>query len=166
MQEDGPALELCVLMLNINEGCNTELKEQCRTLGEYMQYVNKVREYAVLLSMEEAVDRAVEECIAAGILRDFLLANKAEVKRMSIYEYDEEAAREAIRVEEYERGREEGREEGIEALVLDNLESGSSKEVITEKLAKRFGLGTDKANTYYEKALQKMFSNHKKDGTI
>ncbi len=162
MQEDEPALELCVLMLNINEGCNTELKEQCRTLGEYMQYVNKVREYAVLLSMEEAVDRAVEECIAAGILRDFLLANKAEVKRMSIYEYDEEAAREAIRVEEYERGR----EEGIEALVLDNLESGSSKEVITEKLAKRFGLGTDKANTYYEKALQKMFSYHKKDGTI
>ncbi|MCM1561194.1 MAG: hypothetical protein NC123_16885 [Butyrivibrio sp.] len=37
------------------------------------------------MPMEEAVDRAVDECIREGILREFLLANKAEVKRMSIY---------------------------------------------------------------------------------
>ncbi len=155
VRENEPALELGVLVLNINEGFNTALKEQCRTLREYMQYVNKVREYVVDLSMEDAVDRAVDECIAEGILRDFLLANKAEVKRMSIYEYDEEATREAIRVEEYERGREvgreEGREEGIEALILDNMESGTSKKVILEKLAKRFGLKADKAEAYYNK---------------
>lgn len=160
VQENEPALELNVLVLNINEGFNTALKEQCRTLEEYMQYVNKVRKYAVTLSMEEAVDRAVDECIAAGILRNFLLANKAEVKRMSIYEYDEEATREAIRVQEYERGREEGREEGkeegkeegIEALILDNIESGTAREVIVEKLAKRFGLRADRAEAYYVKA--------------
>lgn len=58
---------------------------------------------------------------------------------MSIYEYDEEATREAIRVQEYERGREEGKEEGkeegIEALILDNIESGTAREIILEKLA-------------------------------
>lgn len=186
VQEDEPALELGVLVLNINEGFNTALKEQCRTLEEYMQYVNKVRKYAAALSMEEAVDRAVDECIAAGILRDFLLANKAEVKRMSIYEYDEEATREAIRVEEYERGweegkeegrvegrkeghkegRKEGREEGIEALILDNMESGTAREVIIEKLIKRFGLKTDKAENYYEKAAKKCFPIREKGGTI
>lgn len=43
------------------------------------------------------------------------------MKRMSIYEYDEEATRQAIRVEEYERGLEEGMQKGIEALIYDNL---------------------------------------------
>lgn len=75
---------------------------------------------------------------------------------MSIYEYDEEATREAIRVQEYERGREEGKEEGkeegIEALILDNIESGTAREVIVEKLAKRFGLRADRAEAYYVKA--------------
>lgn len=170
VQEDEPALELSVWMLNINEGYNTELKEQCRTLGEYMQYVNKVREYAVAFSMEEAVERAVDECIAAGILRDFLLANKAEVKRVSIYEYDEEVTREAIRMEEYERGREEGRAEGraegIEALILDNMESGLTREAILEKLTKRFGLKAERAEEYYEKALKKTLFKQGKGGTI
>lgn len=71
---------------------------------------------------------------------------------MSIYEYDEEATREAIRVQEYERGREEGKEEGIEALILDNIESGTAREVIVEKLAKRFGLRADRAEAYFVKA--------------
>lgn len=159
VQEGDPSLELCVLMLNINEGSNTALKEQCRTLGEYMQYVGKVQEYAASLSMEAAVDRAVDECIKAGILRDFLLANKAEVKSMSIYEYDEEATRRAIRAEEYERGMgdgiQKGIQKGIEALILDNIESGFTKDIILGKLKKRYGLNRDKAEACYEAALQK-----------
>ena len=98
-QESEPQLELRVMVLNINEGYNAELKRQCRTLEEYMKYVDRVREYAASMPMGEAVDRAVDECIDEGILRDFLLAHKAEVKRMSIYEYDEEATRQAIRID-------------------------------------------------------------------
>ena len=40
-----PRLELKVITLNINEGHNKELMEQCRTLREYAQYVAKVRKY-------------------------------------------------------------------------------------------------------------------------
>ena len=36
-------LELKVLTLNINEGHNRELMEQCQSLREYAQYVAKVR---------------------------------------------------------------------------------------------------------------------------
>ena len=43
--EKEPKLELQVLMLNINDGNNEELKESCQVLKEYMQYVNRVREY-------------------------------------------------------------------------------------------------------------------------
>ena len=39
--------------------------------------------------IEDAVERAVTECIREGILEDFLRKNRAEAKRMSIYEYDQ-----------------------------------------------------------------------------
>lgn len=110
IQEAEPQLELKVQVLNINAGYNTEIKQQCRTLGEYMQYVDRVRGYSASMDMEDAVDKAVDECIKEGILRDFLLANKAEVKRVSIYEYDEEATRRALHMEAYEEGIKEGRE--------------------------------------------------------
>ncbi|MDE7270721.1 MAG: hypothetical protein K2N81_09660, partial [Acetatifactor sp.] len=79
-----PELELIVQVTNINAGCNEALKAQCQTLGEYMQYVDKVRSYAGSFPIHEAVDRAVDECIDQGILREFLLVNKAEVRYMSI----------------------------------------------------------------------------------
>lgn len=96
------------------------MKAQCQTLGEYMQYVDKVRSYASTLPISEAVDRAVDECIDQGILREFLLVNKAEVRYMSIFEYDEEETRRAMRKTEYERGMAEGKSESI-LFLLEEL---------------------------------------------
>lgn len=47
-------------------------------------------------------------------MRDFLLGQKAEVVKMSIYEYDQERELKLIREDERELGREEGMEKGIE----------------------------------------------------
>ena len=89
---DDPDLELVVTMLNINLGKNKKLLEQCRTLKEYAIYVKKVRTYAKSMkNVEEAVERAVTECINEGILQEFLLQNRKEAAEMSIFEYDEEA---------------------------------------------------------------------------
>ena len=85
-----PNLELKVLTLNINEGHNPELMEQCQILREYAQYVEKVRENAETMSLDSAVKEAVDECIQKGILADFLRVNRAEVIAMSIFEYDKE----------------------------------------------------------------------------
>ncbi len=125
-----PELELIVQVLNINVGCNEELKSQCQTLGEYMQYVDKVRSYARSLPIGEAVDRAVDECIDQGILREFLLVNKAEVRYMSIFEYDEEATRRAMRKTEYERGVAEGKAEGIAEGMTTGKAEGKSESVL------------------------------------
>lgn len=122
IREEEPQLELRVRILNINAGFNEELKKQCRSLGEYMQYVDKLRTYAGEMSIDEAVDRAVDECIEQNILREFLLKNKAEVRRMSIYEYNEEDTRQAIREYEREQGRIEGKAEGRAEAVLLLLE--------------------------------------------
>ena len=99
-----PKLELEVLTLNINEGHNKELLEQCQTLKEYAQYVHCVRKYAKELELSEAVEHAVDECIQKGILSKFLRANKAEVISMSIFEYDKEEEERKLRKAEYEAG--------------------------------------------------------------
>ena len=44
-QKEEPNLELKVLVLNINQGKNKELLELCRTLKEYMIFVERIRLY-------------------------------------------------------------------------------------------------------------------------
>ena len=89
-QQGEPNLELKVVTININSDCNRKLMEQCRILGEYAQYVEKVRKNAETMSLDVAVKEAVDECIQKGILVDFLRVNRAEVIAMSIFEYDKE----------------------------------------------------------------------------
>ena len=51
-------------------------------LWEYSEFVTRIRRYAAgEMAIEEAVDRAVTECIAEGILADFLRSQRAEVVR-------------------------------------------------------------------------------------
>ena len=89
-KKDEIDLELKVLVLNINKGYNNDLMDKCKTLREYMIYTSTVRKYSESLPLSEAVDRAISECIRAGVLKDFLEKNKAEVRSVSIFEYDEE----------------------------------------------------------------------------
>jgi len=112
--------------VNINLGKNKKLLEQCQTLKEYAIYVKKVRTYAKSMKVEEAVDRAVTECINEGILREFLLRNRKEAVEMSIFEYDEEAVFEIVRKDEYEKGLQEGLEKGIEKGIEEGREEGFS----------------------------------------
>lgn len=120
------SLELVAVMLNINPGHNEELLKSCKTLRDYSAYTAKVRSYAKKLGLEAAVERAIDECIADGILADFLRENRAEAKSVSIYEYDEERhmrqEREASREEGFLQGRAEGRTEGIaKSMELNKL---------------------------------------------
>ena len=116
-----PKLELEVLTLNINEGHNEELMEQCQTLREYAQYVNCVRKYAEELELNEAVKLAVDECIRNNILSEFLRANKSEVISMSIFEYDKEEEERKLRKAEYESGVADGFNDGINTAKKDTV---------------------------------------------
>ena len=102
---DNPELELKVLMLNINLGNNRKLFERCQTLKEYMQYVEKVRNYVRTMPVANAVQRTVDECIREGILSEFLSKNKREAIQVSIFEYDEEDVLRQIREDEFAQGR-------------------------------------------------------------
>lgn len=138
---EDPDLELRVTMLNVNEGHNSKLMEHCRTLKEYAQYVARVRKYAAEsnIELEDAVERAVEECIKEGILAEFLVKNKAEVIKMSIYEYDKEFEEKKLRKAEYEAGRRDGieigRKDGEKNILKRLIKKRLSKGMTLEEIA-------------------------------
>lgn len=123
-----PSLELKAVMLNINKGHNRKLMETCRTLQDYAEYTFRVREYAAEMPLDLAVEQAITECISEGILADFLRKNRAEAKKVSIYEYYEERhmrqTREEGMEEGYANGFSQGIEQGITQTVINLLKSG------------------------------------------
>ena len=111
-KQEEPELELKVTVYNINLGNNKELMEACQLLKEYAQYVELVRKYTKGEPFREAVERAVDECIKGGILKEFLSKNRAEAIEVCIFEFDEEKYIASEREDAYKNGFEEGREEG------------------------------------------------------
>ena len=139
VKEEHPALELTAVMLNINRGHNEKLKEMCKSLKDYSEYTERVREYAQVKPVEEAVEQAISECIQEGILSEFLKQNRAEAKQVSIYEYDEEKHMRQEREASWEEGREVGREEGRVQGREEGIEKGikKGKQELLERLIQK-----------------------------
>jgi hypothetical protein len=119
--DESTDLELRATMLNVNRGHNRKLMEACKTLRDYAEYTARVRAYASEMSLDAAVERAITECIIEGILTEFLQKNRAEAKKVSLYEYDEEKHMRMTREEGYEDGIEKGRISLIQELIRDGL---------------------------------------------
>lgn len=115
-------------MVNLNDGKNDDLLNNCRPLKEYMTLINKIRENSQNMEFEDAVDAAVTYCIENNVLKTFLLKHRAEVKDVCITEYREKSFVDGIRAE----GRTEGQnEKGL--TVYHNLRKrGFSKEEAIE----------------------------------
>lgn len=56
--------------------------------ADLLPFYHKMEDYS--LELEDAVERAITECIKNDILADFLRKYRAEAKSVSIYEYNEE----------------------------------------------------------------------------
>lgn len=116
--------EWTATMININYGHNCELMEKCQPLREYSLFVYKIKQYKERgYTLEEAVDKAVEECIEEGVLTDYLNVHKAEVLDMVITEYNEQKTMRALACENQKIGEEIGQRLGEEkmAKLLEKL---------------------------------------------
>lgn len=136
-------LELKAEFININPGNNEALLKTCKTLKDYAEYTNRVRRYAEVekMSTEDAVERAITECIREGILAEFLEKYRWEAKKVSIYEYDEERQRRFDRAEGYEEGYDaacEQVEDLVSKLMQKLLESGEQEKLNKAILDKDF----------------------------
>ena len=105
-------LELKAELLNICGDNNKALKEACRTLREYAVFTDKMRKYTKTMDIQAAAERTIEECIQEDILREFLTKHRAEVRTMSIFEYDQEKHMRQEREQAWEEGWEAGMAEG------------------------------------------------------
>ena len=183
--EEEPQLELLVTMININYGKNKELMDACKDLRDYSIYVAKLRSYMDgnggnientdtlsnnkhhKMTIEEAVERTIDECMKEGILADILTKFRAEVKKMSILEYNARLHEETLKKEGYEDGRTQGRAEGRtegraegrteeRAVIIQNaLLKGHSP----EQIADFNGMDLDEVLRVQEKLLQSKHSN-------
>ena len=152
-----PDLELSVTVLNINSGFNESLKETCSLMGEYMQYVERVRHYTKTMHLDQAVSKAVDDCIQEGILAEFLTSWKSEVIAMSIFEYDVKREKKKLLQTERKYARLEGLEEGIQkglalGIIEVGRESGWEDDRILEKLETKLKISTDEARRYVSQA--------------
>ena len=121
---DNPSLELIVTTFNVNAGHNTKLMSHCQILKEYSIYVAKVRSLAEQMPLDDAVQKAVTECIQENILADFLRKNQAEVIAMSIFEYDKVEEEKKLRKAEFDAGVEQGLKQASTDTALRLLKTG------------------------------------------
>lgn len=151
-------MELVVEVFNVNKGHNRELMEACKDLADYAEYTYRVRKYAKEMSIEDAVEKTINECIREDILKDFLLANKAEAKKVSIYEYNEEEHMRMEREDAFEDGVAEGlaigREEGLAAGREEGLAAGRGQivELISKMTADGLGNQASSIILFYAKS--------------
>lgn len=161
-----PDIEVVAHMLNINYGHNKELMERCRKLKEYAQFIDIIRHYLrenKQWSNEQAISKAIDDCIKNNILRDILQKERLRVMASILSEFDEVGYKEMIRQEAYEdayeEGHEAGLEEGREQELAHGVKSyiklaqsiGYAESKIVTMLMQEFNLSEDQASQYVQK---------------
>ena len=161
-----PDIEVVAHMLNINYGHNKELMERCRKLKEYAQFIDIIRHYLKEnehWSNEQAISKAIDDCIKNNILRDILQKERLRVMASILSEFDEVGYKEMIRQEAYEdayeEGHEAGLEEGREQELAHGVKSyiklaqsiGYAESKIVTMLMQEFNLSEDQASQYVQK---------------
>ena len=154
-----PDIEVVAHMLNINYGHNKELMERCRKLKEYAQFIDIIRHYLrenKQWSNEQAISKAIDDCIKNNILRDILQKERLRVMASILSEFDEVGYKEMIRQEAYEDAYEEVYEEiSVKSLIEFVQDIGYSKEDAATLVKQRFHLSDDAINQYMQKFWKK-----------
>ena len=110
------------------------LLEECLVLREYTAFVSRVREnHNAGIELNQAVEKAIDDCIADHILEDFLIERRDEVRHMVVIDNTWERREQLIREEEREDGRREGRKAGLQEGRKNALKSMVQKKLLKGK---------------------------------
>ena len=133
-----------MLVININECYNEDIKRSCKTLSDYQTYVSLVRAYSETMPIEKAVSTAIEECIDNNVLREFLEKERAVVMSLSVFEFNKEREFKIVREDEREEGirigMERGLQQGILAYINQAVKYGTPKEDAISDAADEFNV--------------------------
>lgn len=118
--------EWTVTVYNLNHPGSRELLDKCEVLNHYTIFVSRVQEYKKTMDLTPAINRAIKECIAEGVLADLLLKHESEVKDSLYAEFKRELHEKSLR--------EEGREELLYELIRKKAVKGKSVVQIADEL--------------------------------
>lgn len=109
-------IEVKVTMININYGKNQKLLEACKPLKEYAWLVETIRQHQKEKNnLEVAIDLTIDEMPKDFVIRNFIIGNRAEVKKMLLTEWNEQ--------EMLQRDRDEVRMDERQRIAVDMLKS-------------------------------------------
>lgn len=162
-------ISLRVLYLNKLDSCSEEEKQ---TEVYHWAKLISARDWEVLKDMAKRnryMKEAVEELERLNADKElrylYLQRLKAASDEATMRSYYKKLAQEAVQngmsqgleqglLQGLEQGLEQGLSQGIKAMIEDNLEEGKDKEIILNKLEKRFSLSKEDAAAYFD-----MYSN-------
>jgi len=141
-EQENPALELNVEVYNINYSETSELLQKSAYLNDYSYFIYLVQQLVGSgRTLDEAVKLASEQCIAEGVMADFLREHSMEVEEMLVTEWDWDEALAVSKEEGYEDGFEAGERRGVEygekkkqEEMIRAFQDVLSPEVIAEKI--------------------------------
>ena len=137
-----PNLELTVKIININRQNHHPLLKNCKTMYEYTIFVETVRRWKKT-DPQNGFQKAIEECIANDILRDYLKRKTKEVLNMLLAEYDYETDIAVQRAEEREIAFAEGISQGVYQNKLETAKNLAEMGFAVEAIAKATGLSCE-----------------------
>ena len=96
-------------------GHNEYLMQGCELMSQYAEFVEITRKYALLYDdREEAMNTAIDYCIAHGILEDILRKHRSQILGSLLEDFDEKKYARTLREEGWEAGLQAGRESGLQ----------------------------------------------------
>jgi len=135
-----PFLNLIVHVYDINKGHNIKIVKRSRILDGYVTLMAKIRENNLTMGPNEAMEKAVEECLKEGILTDFLNKHRGEIVNMLVTEWDYVTEKRVLyrdaRQEGWQEGRHDGRQEQLQEDIASMYQEGLGVEAIA-RIVKR-----------------------------
>ena len=120
---------------NINNGKNVPLLSKCQTLREYMYFVDMVRKNNEISgNLEDAIEKAINQCMEENVLRDFLAQHREEVMHVMTLDYTFERRLEMQRAEAIEDGERIGKEEKLSEQIRKKIQKGKPLDQIADEL--------------------------------
>ena len=152
-----PEIELVCHVYNINNGKNVPLLSKCQTLREYMYFVDMVRKNNEISgNLEDAIEKAINQCMEENVLRDFLAQHREEVMHVMTLDYTFERRLEMQRAEAIEDGEKIGKEIGKEEKLSEQIRKKIQKGKPLDQIADELEEVPETIRPLYEKIKQEM----------
>ena len=156
-ETEDPEIELVCHVYNINNGKNVPLLSKCQTLREYMYFVDMVRKNNEISgNLEDAIEKAINQCMEENVLRDFLAQHREEVMHVMTLDYTFERRLEMQRAEAIEDGERIGKEIGKEEKLSEQIRKIIQEGKPLDQIADELEEVPETIRPLYEKIKQEM----------